>query len=129
MNGLPRWDQVLTQLRIIHNWVTTAIQWMVHWWVLVYCGPSYSTRGVHYFIKNFQSWAVWKHNMTQEMSAKHPAAIIFPLVKFWARSTENFNPCYAPSRKYCLDPFSQPLIITTFQVVHHSGINARNPMD
>jgi hypothetical protein len=30
--------------------------------------------------------------MTIEKSAKHPAAIIFSLVKFWADSTENFNP-------------------------------------
>jgi hypothetical protein len=33
--GLPRWDQVVTQLRIIHNWLMTGIQWMVNWWVLV----------------------------------------------------------------------------------------------
>ncbi len=91
MNGLPRWDHVVTQLRIIPNWLITAIQWMVHWWVLVYCGRVL-TRGLHYFIKQFQSWAVWKHNITRGKSAKHPAAIIFPLVKFWAHSTENFNP-------------------------------------
>ncbi len=91
LNGLPRWDHVVTQLRIIPNWLITAIQWMVHWWVLVYCGRVL-TRGLHYFIKKFQSWAVWKHNITRGKSAKHPAAIIFPLVKFWAHSTENFNP-------------------------------------
>jgi len=28
---LPRWNQILTQLRFIHNWVMTGIQWMVHW--------------------------------------------------------------------------------------------------
>jgi len=32
-NWLPRWNQILTQLRFIHNWVITDIQWMVRWWV------------------------------------------------------------------------------------------------
>jgi len=27
-NWLPRWKQILTQLRFIHNWVITGIQWM-----------------------------------------------------------------------------------------------------
>ncbi len=36
---LPRWNQILTQLRFIHNWVTRSIQWMVRWWVRVHhCG-------------------------------------------------------------------------------------------
>ncbi len=26
----------VTQLRFIHNWFITGIQWMLHWWVLVY---------------------------------------------------------------------------------------------
>ncbi len=26
------------ELRSIHNWVKTFIQWMVRWWMLVYCG-------------------------------------------------------------------------------------------
>jgi hypothetical protein len=30
---------ILTQLRFIHNWVLTGIQWMVCWWVLIHCGP------------------------------------------------------------------------------------------
>ncbi len=38
-NWLPRWNQILTQLRFIHNWVITGIQWMVCWWVLVHCCP------------------------------------------------------------------------------------------
>jgi len=38
-NWLPRWNQILTQLRFIHNWVKRRIQWMVQWWVMVYCGP------------------------------------------------------------------------------------------
>jgi hypothetical protein len=30
-NWLPRWNQILTQLRFIHNWVLPGIiQWMVH---------------------------------------------------------------------------------------------------
>ncbi len=29
-NWLPRWNQRLTQLRFIHDWVITGIQWMVH---------------------------------------------------------------------------------------------------
>jgi hypothetical protein len=37
-NCLPRWNQILTQLRFIHNWVIMDIQWMVRWWVLVHCG-------------------------------------------------------------------------------------------
>jgi hypothetical protein len=31
---------IVTQLRFIHNWVTTGIQWMVHWWVLLHCDPE-----------------------------------------------------------------------------------------
>ncbi len=37
-NRLPRWNHKLTQLRFIHNWVITGIQWMLRWWVLVHCG-------------------------------------------------------------------------------------------
>jgi len=33
-----RWNQILTQLRFIHNWVIMGIQWMVRCWVLVRCG-------------------------------------------------------------------------------------------
>ncbi len=36
-NGLPRSNQILTQLRFIHNWVRWDIQWMVNWSVLVHC--------------------------------------------------------------------------------------------
>jgi hypothetical protein len=36
-NWLPRWNQILTQLRFIHKWVITGIQWMVRsWWVVVH---------------------------------------------------------------------------------------------
>jgi hypothetical protein len=50
---------------------------------------------------------------------------------------ENFNQPHfvfaatrrAPSKKDQLHPFSQPLFITTFQVVHGSTLNAGNPMD
>jgi hypothetical protein len=31
-------NQVVTQLRIIHNGVMMGIQWMVQWWVLVHFG-------------------------------------------------------------------------------------------
>ncbi len=31
-------SEVVTHLRIIHNWIIMGIQWMVHWWVLVHCG-------------------------------------------------------------------------------------------
>jgi hypothetical protein len=37
-NWLLKQNQILTQLRFIHNWVLTGIQWMIHWWVLVHCG-------------------------------------------------------------------------------------------
>jgi hypothetical protein len=34
-NWLPRWKQILSPLRFIHNWVIMGIQWMiVRWWVL-----------------------------------------------------------------------------------------------
>jgi len=39
-NWLPRWNQILTQLRFIHNWVIIGIQCMVHWHVLVDCGTN-----------------------------------------------------------------------------------------
>ncbi len=29
-NGLLRWNQILTKLKFIHNWVINGIQWMVH---------------------------------------------------------------------------------------------------
>lgn len=45
----------------------------------------------HHFIKDFQSWAMWKHKTTKEKTEKHPAAIIYSRVKFWAGGTENFN--------------------------------------
>jgi hypothetical protein len=38
-NWLPRWNQILTLLRFIHNWIITDIQWMLRWWVLVHFGP------------------------------------------------------------------------------------------
>jgi hypothetical protein len=31
-NWLSRWNQILTQLRFIYNWVIMGIQWMVYWW-------------------------------------------------------------------------------------------------
>jgi hypothetical protein len=31
--GLPRWNQILTQVRFIHNWVKTGIQRMAGAWV------------------------------------------------------------------------------------------------
>jgi hypothetical protein len=40
-NWLPRWNQILTLLRFIHNWVRWGIRWMVNWSVLVHrdsCG-------------------------------------------------------------------------------------------
>jgi hypothetical protein len=33
-NWLPRWNQILTQLKFIHNWVITGIQWMVCWFTV-----------------------------------------------------------------------------------------------
>ncbi len=38
--GYATWNQILTQLRFIPNWVMTSIQWMVHWWVPVHSGPQ-----------------------------------------------------------------------------------------
>jgi hypothetical protein len=29
-NWFPRWNPIVTQLRFIHKWVITGIQWMVH---------------------------------------------------------------------------------------------------
>jgi len=39
-NSLPRWNQILTQLRFIHNRVIMGIQWTVRLWVPVQCGGS-----------------------------------------------------------------------------------------
>jgi hypothetical protein len=44
-NWLPRWNQILTWLRFIDNWLMTGIQWMVCWWVLVHCGPDWALIG------------------------------------------------------------------------------------
>jgi hypothetical protein len=49
------------------------------------------THRLHRFIKDFQSWAMRRHETTTEKTEKHPAAIIYSWVKFWAGSTENFN--------------------------------------
>jgi hypothetical protein len=64
---LPRWNQMLTESRFIHNWVTTAIQWMVHWWVLVQCGPKValqhtsiqSTQNMLTRASQFAQWFTW----------------------------------------------------------------------
>ncbi len=37
-NWLPKWNQILSQLRFDHNWAITGIQWMVYWGVPVHCG-------------------------------------------------------------------------------------------
>jgi hypothetical protein len=49
------------------------------------------THRLHGFIKDFQSWAMWKHKTTGEKTEKHPAATIYSWIKFWAGSIENFN--------------------------------------
>ncbi len=45
------------------------------------------THGLRHCIKDFQSWAMWKHKTTREKTEKHPAAIIYSPVKFWAQKT------------------------------------------
>ncbi len=39
-DSLPRWNQILTQLRFIDNWVIMGIQWMVSLWMPVQWGRS-----------------------------------------------------------------------------------------
>jgi hypothetical protein len=39
-NWLLRWNQILTRMRFIHNWVIIGIQRMVCWWVLVHGGQT-----------------------------------------------------------------------------------------
>jgi hypothetical protein len=41
-NWLLRWNQILPQLKFIHNWVIGDIEWMVRWWVLVQCGWEFA---------------------------------------------------------------------------------------
>jgi hypothetical protein len=41
---LGRWNQILTQLRLIHNWAIMGIQFMVHWWVLVHSGQRIAVK-------------------------------------------------------------------------------------
>jgi hypothetical protein len=41
-NWLLRWNQILPQLRFIHNWVIVDMEWMVCWWVLVQCGQEFA---------------------------------------------------------------------------------------
>ncbi len=55
-NWFPRWNHILTQLRFIHNWVITNIQWMVRWWVLVHCGYFLPV-----FLENqLELWILWE---------------------------------------------------------------------
>jgi hypothetical protein len=59
-NQLPRWNQILTQLRFMHNWVISGIQGMGHWWGLVHCGQESGS-----FVKLFQSF---RHQKAQSNS-------------------------------------------------------------
>jgi len=63
---LPRWNQILTQLRFIHNWVITDIQWMVRWWVLVHCGPQNSALAISLGTKWWRQW--WQTVLEGEIS-------------------------------------------------------------
>ncbi len=65
-NWLPRWNQILTQLRFIHNWVITDIQWMVCWWVLVHCGPQNSALTIGIGKKWWRQW--WQTVLEREIS-------------------------------------------------------------
>jgi hypothetical protein len=73
--GYQGWNQILTQLRFIHNWVIRGIQWMVCWWVLVHCGryvilmvvPHLHQTGViigSHFSQN------WDENSTEEKTKR-----------------------------------------------------------
>ncbi len=78
-NWLPRWNQILTQVRFNQNWVIMGIQWMVHWWVPVQCGRTWHTLMIaglsfvlfmatdkHLFfgtkLKGWQGWELSAHN-------------------------------------------------------------------
>ncbi len=69
----------------MHEWLQKKSPHLTMWDTYIL------THGFHHFIKDFQSWAMWKHKTTREKTEKHPAATIYSLVKFWAGSTENFN--------------------------------------
>jgi hypothetical protein len=75
-NWLPRWNQILTQLRFIHNWVITGIQWLVCWWVLVHCGPK--TLASYWLLaeklQKYFGWLLavgWKNTKTQTCAHTH----------------------------------------------------------
>jgi hypothetical protein len=65
-NWLPTWNQRLTQLRFIHNWVIVGIQWRVHWTVLVHCGP----RIVGTWLTN-HCGKLWDRNTWESISCSH----------------------------------------------------------
>jgi hypothetical protein len=50
-NWLPRWNHILTQLKFIHNWVITGIQWMVWSWESVLYGQylRHKANSIHVF--------------------------------------------------------------------------------
>jgi hypothetical protein len=65
-NWLPTWNQRLTQLRFIHNWVMVGIQWMVQWSVLVHCGPWI----VGTWLTN-HCGKLWDRNTWESISCSH----------------------------------------------------------
>jgi len=76
---------------LTHGWRTPSLSYsQTNQWSQEIAGLVL-THGLPHFIKDFQSWAMWKHKTTREKTEKHPAAIIYSRVKFEAGSTESFN--------------------------------------
>ncbi len=82
------------------------------------------TQRSHNFIKDFQSWTMWKHttrseNVSKVCSCNNIFQLNYPQLSLLPHGMH-----YAPSYKDQLHPFSQSLFKTTFQVVFQSTINA-----
>jgi hypothetical protein len=86
-NWLPRWNQILTQLRFIHIWVITGIQWMVHWWVLVHCGRSGDFAMLKLMLLHKQTCL--HLGVGRVLAGAHKDA---PRAEFWASSTGLWSP-------------------------------------
>jgi len=114
-NWLPRWNQILTQLSFIHNWVLTGIQWMVHWWVLVHCGPF--------------KVLVYPPSSLIKQGAYHTVALPFTLKSILRRKknyeNSNISPCKNIIFKSFLSKsFKIPQLITISQVSTQAKISS-----
>jgi hypothetical protein len=77
-NSLPRWNQILTQLRFIHNQVITGIEWMVLWWVLGFHNGTSEEVGVG-LVSYFYTY--------------HIVISIFAFLKIWDEGNISIGKC------------------------------------